>query len=144
MNRTGNCPRKVSISSTFNKQLLRVQILKAQKDRQVVSIFCAFGICAQKKLLVEHWLNWPRNNSLLPEGFKSEFKSKKNDHLTLWCRPTPIPWVSRIIWMASHSRSGEGFFWQQLIIFTPMTSQLQNTFFCIECILQNSMSVQQT
>jgi len=32
----------VSISSTFYKQLLRAQIPKAQKDSQVVSLFCAF------------------------------------------------------------------------------------------------------
>ncbi len=38
----------MSISSMFYEQLLRVQILKAQKDSQVVSPFCAFGICAHK------------------------------------------------------------------------------------------------
>jgi len=34
----------VSISSTFYEQLLCPQILKAQKDSQVVNLFCAFGI----------------------------------------------------------------------------------------------------
>ncbi len=36
---------KVSISSTFHKQLLHVQIPKVQK---VVSLFWAFGICTLK------------------------------------------------------------------------------------------------
>ncbi len=42
---------KVSISSTFYKQFLCAQIKKAQKDSQVVSLFCAFGICACKSCL---------------------------------------------------------------------------------------------
>jgi len=35
-----------SISPTFYQQLLLVQIPKAQKDRLLDFIFCAFGICA--------------------------------------------------------------------------------------------------
>ncbi len=38
----------VSISSTFYEQLLHAQIPNAQKDSQVVSLFCAFGICTSK------------------------------------------------------------------------------------------------
>jgi len=38
----------VSIPSTFYEQLLHPQITKAQKDTQVVSLFCAFGICTSK------------------------------------------------------------------------------------------------
>jgi len=41
---------QVSISLTFYKQLLRVQIPKVQKDSQVVSIFCTFGIYEHKSL----------------------------------------------------------------------------------------------
>jgi len=41
-----------SISSTFSNQPLRAKIPKAQKDSQVVSLFCA------QKLLVKHWWNW--------------------------------------------------------------------------------------
>jgi hypothetical protein len=37
-----------SISPTFNGQLLHAQIPKAQKDGQIVSLFCAFGIFASK------------------------------------------------------------------------------------------------
>ena len=39
---------QVSISPTFYEQLLRTQILKAQKDSQVKQLFCAFGIFARK------------------------------------------------------------------------------------------------
>jgi len=39
---------QVSISLTFYEQLLHMQIPKGQKDRQVVSLFCAFGICASE------------------------------------------------------------------------------------------------
>jgi len=33
---------------------------KCKKDSQIVSLFCIFRICAQKKLLVKCWLNWPQ------------------------------------------------------------------------------------
>jgi len=38
----------VSMSPIFYEQLLRMQIPKAQKDSQVVSLLCAFGICGRK------------------------------------------------------------------------------------------------
>ncbi|KAJ1498475.1 hypothetical protein HMI54_012641, partial [Coelomomyces lativittatus] len=38
----------VSISSTFYKELLRVQIPKAQKRLSSQAAFCAFGICKRK------------------------------------------------------------------------------------------------
>jgi len=31
---------------------------KRKQYSQVVSLLCAFGICARKKLLIEHWYNW--------------------------------------------------------------------------------------
>jgi len=34
------------------EQLLRVQIPKAQKDSQVVNLFCTFGICTHKSCLL--------------------------------------------------------------------------------------------
>jgi len=37
-----------SISPTFYSQLLPVQIPKAQKYSQFLSLFCAFGICVSK------------------------------------------------------------------------------------------------
>jgi len=43
------------------KQLLRAKIPKAQKDSQVISVFCAFGICPRKSCLqnvgeIDTWL----------------------------------------------------------------------------------------
>ncbi len=41
-------PTEVSILSTLYEQLLCMQIPKAQKNSQVISLFCAFGICKRK------------------------------------------------------------------------------------------------
>jgi len=40
-------------SPTFYKQLLHLKVTKVQKDSQVVSLLCAFGICAHKRMLMK-------------------------------------------------------------------------------------------
>jgi len=38
----------VTISATFYELILRGQIPEAQKDNQVISVYCTFGICVCK------------------------------------------------------------------------------------------------
>jgi hypothetical protein len=49
--KNGDYCNQGSISSMLYKQLIHAQILKAQKDSQVVSLFCIFGIFSCKSCL---------------------------------------------------------------------------------------------
>jgi hypothetical protein len=44
----------VNFINILCEQFLHEQIPKAQKESQVGSLFCAFGLCTQQKLHVKH------------------------------------------------------------------------------------------
>jgi len=55
---------KGSISQTFYKQILLVQISNGQKDRQVINVFFRFWALNVFKLLVKYWWNWRKTSEL--------------------------------------------------------------------------------
>ncbi len=69
---------QVSLSLTFYAQLLSTSITKAQKDRQLDCLFCAFGICVRVKAV----LNW----HLMRQSFNIEAQSLRSHLLVrLFC-----------------------------------------------------------
>ncbi len=64
-----------SISSTFNKLLLRTRIPKAQKMQSNCQSFLHFRDLQAQKLLVECWRNWPQVAVLYWFKFKFIFFS---------------------------------------------------------------------
>jgi len=92
-------------------QLLQMQISKAHKDNQVISVFLRFWDLHAKKLLIKHWWNQPlftktkwckiRLLNCIPKRFRCSWGSSRCGHTWWW---GPRAWSRSRRWRRGRTR----------------------------------------